>query len=185
MRAKINNKFSSSTKWIFMPIKSREFSSLLDTMTIAIKNSVLTAAEAIELISSFREHDKAWLKFKSVRGRSNLFCECEVITKSNKKVKTELTCEFVLEAELLSSTPKALKLYKSKKNKKHSSRSWVKPDDGFVDDVSYPSVEEELTELGYILYKEWQEEVRKSGLDSEVYKLQKYYPNGYTTVSVK
>lgn len=186
LRHQINKKFENAkNKWVYVPIKSREFYKILDELTIAIKDAALPALEAIELIKSFKEHGKAWLKFKSVRGRSSLFCECEVITKSNKKVKTALTCEFVLSAESLISTPKSLRLYKKKKSKTYVARSWVKPDDGFIDEISYPSVEDELTELGYELYKEWQEEVRASGLDAESYKLQKYYPNGYTTMSVK
>ena len=49
------------------------------------------------------------------------------------------------------------------------SNNWSKPDDGFIDPISYPPVEEELTELGYAMYKDWTEEVAASGLSSTDY----------------
>ena len=49
--------------------------------------------------------------------------------------------------------------------------------------MSYPPVEEELTELGYAMYKEWSEEVAASGLSSKDYYRKicgtlKYYQRG-------
>lgn len=186
MRSQIANKFVNvKHKWIYVPIKSNEFSKMLDDITTGIKASALTAKEAIDLIECFKQHKKAWIKFKSVRGRSNLFCECEVITKSNKKVKTAASCEFVLTSEMMPGTPKSLKLYNKKKTKKYTSRSWQRMPDNFVDNISYPPVEEELTELGYALYKEWQQEITRSKMSAHEYKLATYYPYGYTTVKVR
>jgi hypothetical protein len=183
LRNQINNKFKySRQKWIYIPIKSKAFSDILDKVTFEIKNQSLTAKEVIELISCFKEKNKAWVKFKSVKGRSNLYCECEVITKTNKKIKTAVSCELVLNGEILNGTPKSLKLYKSKKDKKYTSSAWEKPDDGFVDDISYPAVEDELTEFGYEVYKSWKEEVSASGMTAEEYRLKYYFPHGYTIV---
>lgn len=180
MRNLISKKFGGiKQKYIFIPLKSKAFADILDAITIEIKNNNVTAKEAMLLIKSFKANKKAWVKFKSVKGRKNLFCECEVITKSSKKIKTALSCDIVIESELLHGTPKSLKLFK--KEKKYTSREWKKPDDGFVDDITYPPVEEELTELGYELYKDWQEEIRASGMSAEAYKLKYYFPHGYTT----
>lgn len=186
MRQQIQDKFKNTRqKWIYIPIKSKEFSDILDVITLEIKKQSLTAAEAIELIKCFKAKNSAWVKFKSVRGRSNLYCECEVITKTNKKFKTEISCEAVLNSIILSGSPKSLKLYKPLKEKKYSSKPWKKPDDGFVDNISYPPVEEELTEFGYELYKDWQEEIRASGLTAEEYKRKHYFPYGYTVAKAR
>ena len=87
--------------------------------------------------------------------------------------------EVLFSANLLGNTPKAMKLYKLEKSK----GIWKKPNDGFNDPVSYPPVEEELTELGYAMYKEWTEEVAASGLSSQDYYRKicgtlKYYQRG-------
>ena len=98
------------------------------------------------------------------------------------KIKTAVSCEFVLASELLKDTPKSLNLFKSirKKNK----GKWKKPDDGFIDPLNLEiPIEEEFTELGYQLYKEWHEEVKASGLSNEEYK-RKMFPHGYTLVKV-
>lgn len=171
MRDQINNRFKDiRQKWIYIPLKGKEFSSVLDDITIAIRNNTITSSEAIELIKRFKGHGKGWLKFISVRGRKNLYCSCEVITANNKKIKTALNCEFILNAELISGTPKSLKLYKDKTKRTSRDKAWKKPDDGFVDPITWPPVEEELTELGYELYKEWQLEIQASGLTPEAYK---------------
>ena len=186
MRQQIKNKFEHSRqKWIYIPIKSKAFSDILDIITLEIKKQSLSASEAIELIRCFKARNNAWVKFKSVRGRSNLYCECEVITKSNKKFKTAVSCEAVLNSVMLDGSPKSLKLYKLAKEKKYTAKAWKKPDDGFVDDIDYPPVEEELTEFGYELYKDWQQEVRDSGMSAEEYKRKHYFPHGYTTVRAR
>jgi hypothetical protein len=73
-----------------------------------------------------------------------------------------------------------LKLYK---NDEKNKGQWKKPDDGFIDPVQYPPVEEELTELGYEMYKDWTKEVEESGLNSTDYYRKlcgtlKYYQRG-------
>ena len=182
MRDLIKNKFSGiKQKWIYIPLDSPVFSSVLDTLTSEIRVGNILAKDAITLIKAFRNNKKAWIKFVSVKGRKNQSCSCEVILESNKKIKTELPCEFVLNAELMGSTPKGLKLFKKSKRQ---SKDWKKPDDGFIDDIQYPPVEEELTEDGYALYKAWQEEIKASGMSAEEYKRKVLYPHGYTVMKV-
>ena len=181
MRDQINNKFKNiRQKWIYIPLGTKEFSVILDDMTSAIRIGTITASEGIELIKRFKANKQGWIKFLSVKGRKNLFCSCEVITANNKKIKTELNCEFILNSELMDGTPKSLKLYKDKTNRTARAKEWKKPDDGFIDPISWPPVEEELTELGYELYKDWQLEIQASGLSAEEYKQQLFgYENGF------
>ena len=183
MRDKIKLKFLGiKQKWVYLPLKSKVFSEVLDDITSAIRNGVTSADDAIDLIKSFKRNKRGWLKLVSVKGRKNLFCLCEVITRKNVKIKTKVSCEFILSSEIINGTPKSLKLFKS--SHKSSKGKWKKPDDGFVDSSkSDIPLEEEFTELGYQLYKEWHEEIKASGLAYEEYK-RKMFPHGYTLVKV-
>ena len=176
MRDQINNKFKNTrNKWIYVPIKSKEFKLIVQDLTEGIKSGVIKAEEAINLVKIFKEKNTAWVKFKSVKGRSKQYCSCEIITFKNIKVSANLSCDFVLNSEVLINTPKALKLYKSKLNRSARSKSWKK-NDSFIDDINYPSVEEELTEYGYELYKSWQ--IEKKSMSSNY--LDQMYPQGYS-----
>ena len=182
MRELIKNKFSGiKQKWIYVPLKNPIFYRVLDTLTSNIQTGDVTAKDAIDLIKAYKNNKKAWIKFISVKGRKNQTCICEVILESNKKIKTEVSCEFVLNAELMGSTPKGLKLFRKSKRQ---SKDWKKSSDGFIDDIQYPPVEEELTEDGYALYKAWQEEIRASGMSAADYKRKTLFPHGFTTVRV-
>lgn len=155
MRDLLRKKFKAN-KWFYISTSSKEFKDLLNLFTLKISIGEISVSDAIDLIKSFKAHKKAWLKFKSVKGRNNLFCECLLITKNNIKIKTELNCDTVINSEVLSSSPKSLKLYSL-----YNSKSvWFKKDD-FVDPIEYPKVEDELTECGYELYKSWQIEKKK------------------------
>lgn len=183
MREIINKKFEGvKQKWIYVPLQSKTFSDILDILTLEIKAGSIHVKEAISLIKAFKNNKKAWIKFVSVKGRKNQHCDCEVIFESNKKFKTAVSCEFILNAELMNSTPKSLKLFKKAKRQ---SKDWNKLDDGFVDDIQYPPVEDELTEDGYELYKGWQEEIRRSGLTPEEYKRKLLYPNGFIVMKAR
>ena len=181
MRDQINDKFKNiRQKWIYIPLNTKEFSKVLDDITTAIRIGNITSFEAIDLIKRFKSNKKGWLKFISVKGRKNLYCSCEVITVSNKKIKTAVNCDFILNAELLDGTPKSLKLYKDRMNRTSRVKDWKKPNDGFVDPITWPPVEEELTELGYELYKDWQLEIQASGLSAEEYKQKLFgYESGF------
>lgn len=182
MREQLKLKFLGiKQKWIYVPLRSKVFSDILDNITASIQKGEVTAADAIDLIKDFKRNKKGWIKLVSVKGRKNLFCSCEVITRKNVKIKTETSCEFVLQSEVLDGTPKSLKLFSNKKA--NNKGAWIKPDDGFVDpcDTHIP-IEEELTELGYQMYKEWHEEIRASGMSPEEYKKKVLYPHGYTVV---
>ena len=184
MREKLKSKFSGiKQKWVYVPLKSKVFSDILDNITSSIRKGEVTASDAIGLIKDFKRNKKAWIKFNSVKGRKNLFCSCEVITIKNIKIKTETSCEFILNAESLCGTPKSLKLFNN--NRISSKGSWKKPDDGFIDPCdSVIPIEEELTELGYQMYKDWHEEIKASGMSPEDYKRKVLFPHGYTTVKV-
>lgn len=164
MKDKIKNKFSGvKHKWLYFHTDDREFQAILDKITLEIHNKKITSRDAISLIKSFKFHEKAFIKFIKTVGRKNFKCLCQVIDIKNNKVEILLNPESVLYANMLSGTPKSLKLYKTNEKNKGI---WKKPDDGFKDPVSYPPVEEELTELGYAMYKDWTEEVAASGMNS-------------------
>ena len=185
MRELIKEKFKDhKQKYFFFSLKSKTFSNLLDIITAQIASGEVQSKSAISLIKSFKFNGKGWLKLKAVRGRSNQYCECLAITEDNVKFTINIDCNEVLEAEILVSSPKSLKLFKKEKKRIKRGSNWKKPDDGFSDDITSPSIEEELTEVGYELYKDWQEEIRASGMTAHEYKLKYYYPHGYSTRTI-
>ena len=168
MKDRIKEKFLNQRhKWIWFHIDSNEFYNIVDILTESIKANKYNASNAMDLIKSFKFHEKAFVKFLKFKGRKDFLCACHIIDKENNKIEINLSPDSVLNANILLSSPKSLKLYKSDKKQKGK---WKKPDDGFVDPVEYPPVEEELTELGYSMYKDWQEEIQRSGLSAEEYK---------------
>lgn len=152
MRDQINEKFKDvRNKWVYVPLDKKEFKHIIQDITENIHSGNIEVKEAIKLVKIFKEKKTAWIKLKSVKGRSKQYCDCEIITKSNIKLKTNVSCEFMLSAEILSDTPKTLKLYKSSFKKKKESPKWIKTD-SFSDGIDIP-LEEEFTEEGYRLYK--------------------------------
>ena len=174
MREEIKNKFEGvSHKWIYFHTDSYEFQYILDNITAAISEKRANSKSSITLIKCFKFHEKAFVKFIKTTGRSKLSCVCQLIDADNNKIDIEFNPETVLNAALLNSTPKSLKLYRiNSKNK----NEWKKPDDGFEDSI-YPPVEEELTELGYELYRDWQQEIKASGLSRDEYIKTIFGPN--------
>ena len=152
-RELINKKFvSSNTKWLELNLSSPVFDKIINTATNDIRSGLVEARQCINLIECFRHHDKIWIKYKRTLGRKNLICECEAITKDNHKLTVTISPEHIIESTVMAETPKKQKLYKLSSKEQNS--FWIKPDDGFNDPVQYPRVEEELTELGYHLYKQ-------------------------------
>jgi len=167
MRDLIQNKFQGiKHKWFYLPVKSKDFQKIIDLLTQKINQGDITVKESIDLISAFKKTEKMWLKLLTVKGRSKLYCECLLTTKNNTKIKTALSCESVLSSELMMSTPKSLKLFDIVKDKSE----WKKVD-SFIDPITYPPVEEELTECGYFLYKAFlkEKENNKDLYESELY----------------
>ena len=167
MRDLIQNKFQGiKHKWFYLPIASKDLQQIIDVLTQKINQGDVTVKESIELINAFKKTGKMWLKLLTVKGRSKLYCECLLITRSNKKIKTALSCESILSSELMMSTPKSLKLFNVVKDK----NEWKKVD-SFIDPITYPPVEEELTECGYFLYKAFlkEKEKNKDFYSSELY----------------
>jgi len=167
MRELILNKFKKiSHKWFYLNVKDTDFNIVLNDISVAIKAGDITANDAINLVSSFKEKEKAFIKLKHVKGRNDITCLCELITKDNKKIKTTVSGEAILNrCDLIQGTPKKLKLYNSNDS---SFKNWIKPNDGFSDTFSIP-LEEELTEEGYYLYKEFQLELKKLNLTAKEY----------------
>lgn len=154
MRDQINYKFKDvRNKWIYVPLNSKEFKDIIQEITTSIHSGNIKVKDAISLVKIFKEKRTAWIKLKHVKGRSKQFCVCEIITRNNIKLQTNVSCEFILKAEILSDTPKSLKLYKSSFKRKKMSPSWKKIDN-FSDGIDTP-LEEEFTEEGYRLYKSY------------------------------
>jgi len=180
MKDEIKIKFSGvKHKWIYFHIDTQTFQNVIDVISNKIHNKEIKSKEAIRLVKCFKKQEKVFLKFIKTVGRKNFSCLCHIIDENNNKLDIKLSPEVLLSANLLRNTPKAMKLYKLEKSK----GIWIKPNDGFLDPVSYPPVEEELTELGYAMYKDWTEEVAASGLSSQDYyrKIRgtlKYYQRG-------
>ncbi len=153
IRKKLNDKFDGiSHKWIKFDLEEIE---ILEKVKLSIKDAIndkkITNFDARKIIKHFKRHEFIWLKFKSCSGRSHLICTCEVIDEKNSKIEVKLLPAAVLYADLLGGTPKGLKLFKLSKVGQ-SDIDWVKPDDGITDEI-YPPIEEEMTRLGYELYK--------------------------------
>jgi hypothetical protein len=164
MKNQIKEKFLGvKHKWIYYHIDSNTFQSILDKISAKVHAKEVKSKVAINLVKCFKKQEKVFLKFIKTVGRKNFICECNLIDNENNKIIINLSPEVLLDAHILSGTPKGLKLYKTGEKSKGN---WKKPDDGFFDPVSYPPVEEELTELGYAMYKDWTDEVRASGLSS-------------------
>ena len=168
MKDKLKLKFlNHKHKWIWFHTDSIVFNDIINIFTDNIQNKKLSSKTAISLINCFKFNEKVFLKYIKNVGRKNFKCLCYIVDSENNKVEFTLNPDVVLSSHVLNGTPKSLKLYKSNiKNK----NNWKKPNDGFDDPVSYPPVEEELTELGYELYKSWQLEIKNSGLSAEEYK---------------
>jgi len=159
MRDQINEKFKDvRNKWVYVPLNKKEFKHIIQDITENIHSGNICVKEAISLVKIFKEKKSAWIKFKNVKGRSKQYCSCEIITKSNTKIETKVSCEFMLAAEILSDTPKTLKLYKSSFKREKIKAKWKKSD-MFSDNIDVP-LEEEFTEEGYRLYKSYYLEMK-------------------------
>jgi len=151
----IDEKFKEiSHKWIKYNDSSSQFYKVLEIL----KNSDFSNNEKNNLLNKFNFHNFCWIKFKKYSGRSTITCECEIISENDESFIFQTDHNFVLDSLLLNGTPKSLKLFNTEKQK-----SWKKPDDGFTDDFKTP-IDEELTEQGYILYKETHEELKSKNM---------------------
>jgi hypothetical protein len=167
MKDQIKQKFNNvKHKWIYYHIDTETFQLILNDISSKVHNREISSKVAINLVKSFKKQEKVFLKFIKTVGRKNFFCLCQLISKDNIKIDINLSPKELLDSNLLLGTPKSLKLYNLGEKSKGV---WKKPDDGFVDPISYPPVEEELTELGYEMYKDWTNEVKSSGLSSKEY----------------
>lgn len=168
MKDKLKLKFlNHKHKWIWFHTDSEVFKEVIECFTDNISKNNMTSSSAKSITNCFKFHEKVFLKYVKTVGRKNFKCLCHIIDKDNNKLEIMLMPQDVLDANILSGTPKSLKLYKTNIKDRNN---WTKPDDGFIDPIEYPPVEEELTELGYEMYKSWQLEIKNSGLTAEEYK---------------
>lgn len=156
----IDEKFKNvSHKWFMINIKDEMFKNdILEYVKKMYKdfdNEMLKSLSS--LLKKFKEKGFCWIKLTRLTGpKKNKVALCELITEDNKKINIELNPFKILNCDVLNGTPKSLSLFKE-------SRKWKKPNDGFSDDFDVP-LDEEFTEQGYILYKEFIEELKLKGL---------------------
>lgn len=167
MRELIDKKFEGiSHKWLSIPLDSPEFDTIKHAIIDETNNSEVFSKHNAKLLTDvFKEKGFAWIKFLRVKGRKTQKAICQIITKDNFKIQIDLSCKSILELPLLEGTPKSLKLYKPGEKVKQN-HNWKKPNDGFYDTFEIP-LDEEFTETGYILYKEFHEELKSKGLTLE------------------
>lgn len=173
MRQDILKKFEGvSHKWFYVDIEDINFKYVMSALENSIRQGLFLAKDSIDLMKAFKIKNKAFVKLKSLRGRSNISCICELVTKENKKFSFEIPGNIVLRFDVIGGTPKKLKLYDLSKE----SNDWQKPNDGFDDDFDFP-LDEEFTELGYKMYKEYQLELRRLNVTSKEYNrnIERYY----------
>lgn len=168
-KSDILDKFSGkSHKWLADSLDTYLAEKVILKIDESVKSGLIKSRSAKSLINSFKDQEKFWIKFIKTVGRKNFYCLCQIIDAENNKIEIELTPQELMNSHVLSGTPKSLKLYS--KNKKDKG-IWNKSnDDGFIDPIQYPPAEEELTELGYEMYKEWELEIQNSGMSREEYK---------------
>lgn len=158
MRDLINKKFENiSHKWIKYSLNSKESKFIIKKLSNEVKNKRLNVRAAKDLVYTFKQNKYVFIKYLNTRGKSNLICNCQIITKDNSKINISLPPTSILNSENINGTPKSLKLYKTGK-------IWVKPKDNFIDTIKSPPLEEEFTELGYKMYVGWQLEKRRKNL---------------------
>jgi hypothetical protein len=173
MRDRIRSKFSEvKHKWFIISLASKEFQVIIDSLTNNINDGFITTSDAIDIVTLFMQKKHAWLKLKTVRGRKSQYCECILITKANKKIPINLSCDVVLNASILQATPKSLGYFKLLKRSKRKVF-----DDTFVDPISIAT--DELSIEGFESYKAWNLEIKQSGLSRDEY-IKTIYPHGYT-----
>lgn len=152
IKEQLNKKFDGiSHKWVKFGLDEEAFEKVKLELRDALNNNLITKQNLKKLLNHFKRHEFFWVKVKSFSGRTHVICKCEIIDENNTKIDLNLLGMEVLYAELLGGTPKSLKLFKLSK-KGQTDVDWEKPDDGIEDDLE-PPIEEEMTRLGYELYK--------------------------------
>lgn len=153
MREALNNKFNGiSHKWLRFELEDEVFKKIKMCLKDALNENKIKDTEIRKLLKHFKRNDFCWIKYLSCRGTSAISCNCQIIDEKNNKIDFNLSASDVLYAEMLNGTPKSLKLFKVSKKDLGADIDWDKPDDGIEDGI-YPPVEEEMTQLGYELYK--------------------------------
>lgn len=181
MKDAITKKFEGiSHKWLTVPLDSPEYDEIKHAVINELGvNEEFKKSEAKKLAGAFKEKGFAWIKFVKTTGRKkNVKAVCQIITENNVKIELLLQCQSILDLGLLEGTPKSLKLYKSGE-KVNSSSKWKKQNDGFTDNNEIP-LDEEFTEAGYILYKDFHLELKSKGITLDEWHASRGGPNWQT-----
>jgi hypothetical protein len=153
MREALSNKFNGiSHKWLKFELDDEVFKKIKTKLKESLEADLYNEKDLRKILKHFKRKDFCWVKYLSCRGTSFIICKCQVIDENNNKVDFELLGHEVLYAQMLDGTPKGLKLFKVNKKELGADIDWDKPDDGITDEL-YPPIEEEMTQLGYELYK--------------------------------
>lgn len=153
IKKSLNDKFDGiSHKWIRFELEDEVFIKVKNQLKILFENEKISNKDLKILLKHFKRNDFFWLKYYGTKGTKDIICKCQIINENNEKFDIDLNYLDVLEADLLDGTPKSLKLFKVNKKSLGADVDWDKPDDGISDDL-YPPIEEEMTQLGYELYK--------------------------------
>jgi hypothetical protein len=176
MKKLIDKKFENiSHKWFFIEIDSKNFNIIKEKIIIFVNENYNLKDEFKNLITHFKRNGFAWIKFIKYQGRNeDINFICQLITENDIKLEFNLDPKIIIESELLDGTPKSLNLFSDKINKKKN--NWKKPDDGFNDNFSIP-IDEELTEQGYLLYKDFHQELKNKNITLEQWHNQRGGPN--------
>lgn len=176
MKDLINKKFEKiSHKWFLIDIDSDDFKLIKEEIIKYVNQNYELKQDIKNLINQFKFHNFAWIKYLKTQGKiNNETCKCLLITENENKIEIDLKPKIVLNSQLLNGTPRSLKLFNRNVNKRKD--SWKKPDDGFIDNFEI-KIDEELTETGYILYKDFCDELKNKNLTLEQWHKNRGGPN--------
>ena len=153
MKESLNKKFLGiSHKWIRFELEDEVFSKIKYSLKSLYEQKLISSKNLKGLMKHFKRHDFCWIKYLGAKGTKEVICKCCIVDELNNKYEIILDYLDVIDADLLEGTPKGLKLFKVNKKELGADIDWDKPNDGITDDLK-PPIEEEMTQLGYELYK--------------------------------
>lgn len=176
MKDLINKKFENiSHKWISINIDSDDFKIIKEKIIDHVNKNYESKQNIKDLINQFKFHNFAWIKYLRTQGKANNeICKCLLISENEDKIEIDLNPKLVLNSPLLNGTPKSLKLFYKKETKRKN--NWKKPNDGFNDNFEI-KIDEELTEAGYICYKDFCDELKNNNITLDQWHKKRGGPN--------
>jgi len=176
LKNQINKKFENiSHKWFSIDIDSEDFKDIKQKIINFVNEHYELKQEIKVLINQFKLHEFVWIKYLKTQGKeNNEICKCLIITHNENKIEIDLNPKIVLNSKILNGTPKSLSLFNETINKKQD--KWKKPNDGFNDEFE-TKIDDELTEAGYICYKDFIDELKINNLSLEQWHKKRGGPN--------